>query len=153
MADGDHPFAPGHDRVVGVLQAHHAQVVGAMEGGDEMGVGMTGGVKGAPRRRTRPGMDDVDAVGLDDLLQAGDIGPHHQGILAVQGQGDMLDSQPIQFPHHMAAVGGDQGRPAGLGQGRGQIDGSPFDAARDQGRQNLQDNGFAVGQDNRWGFI
>src|SRR3546814_12985728 len=61
VRDGDHPLALGHDLVVALLQ-RIGEIVGGVEGGDEVPPGALAGLLRRPRWRARAHVHYVDVV-------------------------------------------------------------------------------------------
>ena len=115
------------------------EVIGAVEGGDEGAAGAPGGGAGAPRRRARPRVHDVDLVLADQLDQRVRVAADLQRRLRGERQGDMGNAVAVKLAHHGAPRGSHQGPAAGRRDGDGDIDRAAFDPSRLQCGQHLQD--------------
>ena len=136
-ARDDHSLACRHYRIVAALE-RQVLIVSAVPGGHEMCAGTAARHPGRPRRRTRARMHDIHSFRANDRREQPAIPPNGERILAHQRQRDVPPSGSLDRGHQPTARACHQRRPAGLGDGLGDLDGSAFDAAGHQRRQHLQ---------------
>ncbi len=141
IGNGDDPLAPGHHRVVPVLE-DVSDRVRAMEGGDERTIRASRRPPGAPGRGPRAGMNDVDGLALDELGETMHVGIDNERILAIDWQPDVLGPGAGQAVDQRPAGRRDDGPPAGLDDRRGDVNRSALDPALlAESRQDLKHRG------------
>ena len=141
---GDDQFALGHDGVVASLERARS-AIGAVESGDEMTAGFLRRVPGAPGRRARAGMDDIDRFSLDQLDQAAGVFANLNWVFTLERQLHMTRACGLDLTQHGAARRRNQRSPSRSAQGLSNLHCGTLGAARDvELGHDLKYNGLAL---------
>ena len=140
IGNGNNTLAVSHHSVINFFNSPRSEAVSSMKSGHELYSGSFGCPIGAPRRRTRTGMNNINPVITDYFLQSTGVSAHCKRIFALERQGKMRDFQLIKVINHTSALRGHEIFDSVLLQFGGDLDRSDFNAAGFHLGQNLQDN-------------